>query len=185
MRCPGAFIGLASGIVLAAVAVLPAAAAPSITEAFLANAKQNIRFLQESGRLAAARDQGADVQAYAQDTSKSEAAAEAELDQALTPRVADAGMVDPITSGRSAAEPGLGQAANGRMPPGRTELATLSAKNGRAFLDEFWLYQLDALSQLRADYTAYAERGDNPALVAWAKRQLPEVERRLAALCKI
>ena len=53
---------------------------------------------------------------------------------------------------------GLGQAANGRAPLGRADLDGLAALSGRKFLDAFWLKQLDALSQLRADYTSYAER---------------------------
>ena len=79
----------------------------------------------------------------------------------------------------------LGQAANGRTALGRGGVASLAQLRGRGFDDALWLKQVDALSQLRADYRAYADDGDDTALSKLAERELPRVEARLAALSKM
>ena len=80
---------------------------------------------------------------------------------------------------------GPAMAANGRAPLGRKDLDALLKLSGRKFDDALWLKQVDALSQLRADYQAYADDGDDPALAAMAQRELPKVEHRLELLSKI
>ena len=169
----GGFLTLLSG---------QAFAASTVTEAFLANVKPNLAFLDASGRLAADRAKAPAVRTYAQGGA-AEAATVADALDHRPVMVADAGVI----TGRSvaAAQDGLGQAANGRQPLGRADLDGLAKLSGRKFLDAFWLKQLDALSQLRADYQSYAERGDDPALVAMAQRELRAVERRLTLLTKI
>ena len=94
-----------------------------------------------------------------------------------------------LMTGRSVAidgpTAGLGQSANGRQPLGEADVASLAKLNGRKFNDAFWVAQVDALSQLRADYQAYIDDGDDSTLIAMAKGELSKVEARLAALSKI
>ena len=164
----------------------PASAASLITDAFMANVKPNVAFLEQSSKLALGRSTSAPVLAYAQ-TGAADATRLAEAVSNVVP-TAEASLNTEMLTGRSVAidgETGLGQAANGRKPRGDKDLANLTALSGRKFLDAYWLDQLDALSQLRADYEKYAEDGDDPALVAMAKRELPAVEHRLALLSKI
>ena len=177
-----------TALVLAGAAALfsgQAFAASSITDAFLANVTPNVSFLEASSKLALDRSKSGSVRFYAQ----GEIAEVSMVADALShpaPVVADAGTV---TTGRSVAiasgADGFGQAANGRPPLGRADLDSLRKLSGRKFLDAFWLKQLDALSQLRADYQSYAAHGDDPALVAMAQRELHAVENRLALLTRI
>ncbi len=179
---------LAIGALIAFAAHSPALADPTITEAFLANVKPNVRFLEQSSQLAAARANGPALRVYAQDELNDARTAAVALDDAQAVRFASLvpASGDEISTGRSVAvDAGLGQAANGRPPMGPKDVDSLAKLSGRAFLDAFWLKQLDALSQLRADYESYARDGDDAALVAMAKRRLPEVEHRLASLSKL
>ena len=168
-------------------------AASPITEAFLANVRPNVEFLDRSSKLAADKSDSAAVRDYAQG-ELADAVKTASLIDRWAPgmtAVASAAPVDAnaLITGRSVSVDGptggLGQAANGRAPMGSKDLDALAKLSGRKFLDAFWLKQLDALSQLRADYQAYADDGDDAALVAMAQRSLPEVEHRLALLSKI
>ena len=156
-----------------AIAAVPsqASAASQLTEAFLANVRPNVAFLDGSSKLAMTRSQSAPARAYARDEAIE------------TTKVADA--TDALVTGRSAAIAGLGQAANGRAPIGQKELTQLASLSGKSFDDAYWEKQLDALSQLAADYRAYAAAGDDKALVRLAKRELPRVEARLKALSAI
>ena len=164
----------------------PAMAASSITDAFVANMKPNLEFLERSSELALTRPLKVAVRSYARD-AVAETSRIAEGLSAV--QVAASGPdADGVTTGRSAAidvPAGLGQAANGRAPLDRTDLEELVRLSGRKFVDAFWLKQVDALSQLRADYETYAQDGDDPALVDFAKRELPVVEHRLALLAKV
>ncbi len=175
------------GAALTIVAIAsPTLAASPITDAFVANIRPNLDFLERSSKLALARPLQLDVRNYAQG-EVAETSRLAEGFRAV--QLAESGpTADAVTTGRSVAvdaPAGLGQAANGRAPLGRKELENLAKLSGRKFIDAFWLKQVDALSQLRADYETYAQDGDDPALVAFAKRELPAVEHRLALLSKI
>lgn len=165
----------------------PAMAASTVTDLFMANVKANIAFLDQSGKLAATHTQSPAVRAFAK-AEIADAFHTAELLDSVAPvRMAAASPDDDaVVTGRSAATvPPLGQAANGRSALGRGDLASLTALKGRGFDDALWLKQVDALSQLRADYQTYAASGDDAVLVALAKRELPKVEARLAVLSKI
>ena len=184
---------LAIAAFMVAAAQSPAMADPTITEAFLANVKPNVRFLEQSSKLALARSNataGAALRAYAQGEATDAVKTAAALDDAQAVRVASMvpASADDVTTGRSVAvDPvaGLGQAANGRSPMGQKDVDGLAKLSGRAFRDAFWLKQVDALSQLRADYEDYAANGDDAGLVAMARRRLPDVEHRLALLSKL
>ena len=184
---------LAVGALLAFAAQSPAAADPTITEAFLANVKPNVAFLEQSSQLALVRSKGAAheaMRAYAQGELTDAMTTAVALDDSQAVRVASIVPANnqDVSMGRSVAiapASGLGQAANGRSPMGPKDVDGLTRLSGRAFFDAFWLKQVDALSQLRADYEDYAQNGDDAALVAMAKRRLPDVEHRLALLSKL
>ena len=169
----------------------PVRASP-MTEAFLANVKPNVDFLDRSSRLAAGRANDETVRSYARaeatDAVRMAGMLKGVASQGGNTAVASADSAVLMT-GRSVAVDGptggLGQSANGRQPLGDIDLGSLARLSGRKFNDAFWVAQVDALSQLRADYQAYIDDGDDAALIAMAKRELGDVEGRLAALSKI
>ena len=177
---------LGAALAIATLAVTPASAASTVTNLFMANVKANVAFLDESAKLAAAHSRSATVRAFAK-AQVAEAVRIASLLDGVAPRVemADASG-DTMVTGRSVATtPAMGQAANGRAALGRSDVGELAKLAGRSFDDALWLKQVDALSQLRADYETYAAHGDDAVLVAVSKRELPKVEARLMALTKI
>ncbi len=183
---------LLGGLFSVAIAQAPAWAASPITVAFLANVKPNIVFLDRSSRLAVDRSSSATLRAYAQDEVP-EVTRSAQLLNGTAPNVQPSAFAsadaNALVTGRSVSVDGptggAGQSANGRQPLGEADVVDLSKMSGRKFTDAFWLKQVDALSQLRADYQAYVDDGDDSALVAMAKRELIVVEHRLALLSKI
>lgn len=190
-----AFISCMPVAAFVATSALAAPVASPITKALVANVKTNLDFLDQSAALASTRARKADMRTFARNERSDASEMTASL-QAALPVSADAEVAmlaprdaDALMTGRSVAVDvppgGPAQAANGRAPMGEADLAQLGKLSGKAFDDAFWLKTLDALSQLRADYQAYLDDGDDPALVALAKRQLPAVERRLAALAKV
>ena len=156
---------LLSGVLIFSVA--PAFAASPISNAFMANVQANVDFLAKSSRIALDRSTSQDVRRFA----------DAE--------VADAARIDLALTEARPNEGGPVKAANGRAPMGASDLAALGKLSGKKLDDALWQKQLDALSQLRSDYQAYADDGDDPALAAMAQRELPKVEARLAALSNI
>ena len=181
---------LLSGALLSSAA--PAFAASPISNAFMANVQANVDFLAKSSRLALDRSTSSAARTF----SEAEATDAARIDLALaearpsegTTKLA-AADTDALMTGRSVSidvpTGGPAKAANGRAPMGAADLAALGRLSGKSLDDTLWQKQLDALSQLRADYQAYADDGDDPALAAMAQRELPNVEARLAALSKI
>ena len=179
---------LSAIVVSCLLACSPALGASAVTDLFMANVKANVAFLDQSGKLAAKHSVSVAVRSFA----KAEIAASfrtAEMLNGVAPAAQVAELSpdrDAVLTGRSAAiVPPLGQAANGRSALGQGDVATLAKLDGRSFDDALWLKQVDALSQLRADYRTYAASGDDEVLVAVAKRELPKVEARLLALSKI
>ena len=174
-----------------AVSANPAFAASPISNAFIANVQANVDFLAQSSRIALDRSTSVVLRGFAQ----TEAADAVRIDMALAEARPSEGTklaaadTDALMTGRSVAidapTGGPAKAANGRSPMGRADLAVLGKMSGKKLDDALWLKQVDALSQLRADYQAYADDGDDPALAALAQRELPKVEARLAALSKI
>lgn len=181
-----------AGLMVVAAPAFAAPAASPMTEGFLANVKPNVAFLDRSSRLAADRTTDAAVRSYAR-AEASDAVRTAEILKGVAadarPTAVASADSAVLMTGRSVAidgpTAGLGQSANGRQPLGDADLASLAKLNGRKFNDAFWVAQVDALSQLRADYQAYVDDGDDAALIALAKRELANVEGRLAALSKI
>lgn len=178
---------------LSFAAALPAAhAASPITNALVANVRSNIDFLDQSSALAAERSKSDAILAFARSEQGDAVQTAQALSGALNGQTTAVGSADDagaLMTGRSVAidgpTAGPGQAANGRAPLGRQDIYGLAKMSGKNFNDTFWFKQLDALSQLRADYQAYIDDGDDTALVSLAKRELPKVEARLADLAKI
>ena len=181
-------IKLGATLAIFVVACTPVLAASTVTDLFMANVKANVAFLDQSGKLASTHSTSPAVRSFA----KAEVAVAfrtAEMLDGVAPSIQTASVspdADAVVTGRSAATvPPLGQAANGRTALGQGDVASLAQLKGRNFDDALWLKQVDALSQLRADYETYAAHGDDAVLVAVAKRELPKVEQRLLALSKI
>ena len=177
------------GVALAAlIAGTPAFAASTVTDLFMANVKANVAFLDQSGKLASTHSKSAAVRGFAE-AEIADAFRTAEMLDGVAPTVRVAAASpdgDAVVTGRSAASvPPLGQAANGRSALGKSDVESLAKLRGRGFDDALWLKQVDALSQLRADYETYAAHGDDAVLVAVAKRELPKVEARLRSLSNI
>ena len=175
-----------------ALAGSPAFAASPMSNAFVANVKANLDFLAKAGDLGRTRAGTEGAKAFAEaeaaDAARSDVALAEAMPSSGTTKLASADS-DVLMTGRSVAIDvpvgGMPKAANGRSPLGDKDLAALAKLSGKKFDDALWLKQLDALSQLRADYQAYADDGDDPALGALAERELPKVEARLRALTKI
>lgn len=180
---------LAALALSAGAVATPASAASTVTELFMANVKANVAFLDGSSKLASTHSRSAVVRKLAA-SEIAEATHTASLLDHVAPatRVAAAstGTDDAMLTGRSAATTApIGQAANGRAALGADDVASLDRLQGKRFDDALWLKQLDALSQLRADYETYAASGDDAVLRSVAKAELPRVEARLLALSKI
>ena len=178
-----------SALVLAGT---PAVAASPMSNAFVANVKANLAFLAKSSDLGRKHASTAGAKAFAAaqaaDAARSDVALSAAMPAGETTKLASADT-DVLMTGRSVAIDapvgGMPKAANGRSPLGDKDVAALAKLSGKKFDDALWLKQLDALSQLRVDYQAYADDGDDPALGALAERELPKIEARLRALTKI
>ena len=175
-----------------AVSATPVFAASPMSNAFVANVKANLDFLAKASELGQARASSAGARAFARDEASDAARSDVALAEAMPSEGATklaAADTDVLMTGRSVAidQPvgGIAKAANGRSPMGTKDLAALAKLSSKAFDNALWLKQLDALSQLRADYQAYADDGDDPALGALADRELPKIESRLKALTKI
>ena len=191
------FAGLGAVLLLGAMSLNAASsanAASPITSAFLANVNRNVDFLHQSSELATVHARSGAFQAYARGEAVESVKTAEALSSIGAARPTMVAQVEPadtgaLMTGRSvaidAAKGVPGQAANGRAPLGAQDVAALGKLSGKAFDDAFWLKQVDALCQLRADYQAYLDDGDDASLVALAKRELPAVERRLAVLAKI
>lgn len=172
--------------VFCAVSCSPVLAASSLTALFMANVKANVAFLDRSGKLAATRTSNRAIREFAS-TQVTEAFRMAEMLGVAPIRMAATSPdSDAVITGRSAATvQSLGEAANGRSALGQDDVSDLAHLQGRKFDDKLWLKQIDALSQLRADYEFYAAHGDDQVLVAVARRELPKVEAHLLALSKV
>lgn len=177
-----------AALVVGLFACTPAFASSTVTDLFLANVKANVAFLDQSGKLASSHSKSPAVRSFAK-AEIGEAFRTAEMLNGVAPPVQVAEVSpdrDVVITGRSAATvPPLGEAANGRTALGQSDVAKLAGLKGRPFDDALWLKQVDALSQLRADYETYAASGDDEVLRAVAKRELPKIEARLAALSNI
>lgn len=195
---------------------LAATASPSfgsqLTDAFVANARPNVEFLDRSSRLALDRSPSRRVKAYAQDVAAREtivantivawwqsntpAGASAALGTA--PQVANApldemekGMsrlVDgSLLTGRSVAVEHLAPvvvpaAKNPLLPSQAADLETLKTLQGRRFDAFYELSQRNALRQLVALYRDYASQGDDPALRSLSALQLDKTNELIARL---
>ena len=185
-------IRLAAVALALAFAGTPAFAVSPMSNAFVANVKANLDFLAKSSALGRSRATTPAARAFAaaqaSDAARSDIALEDALPNGGSTKLASADA-DVLMTGRSVAidvpTGGIAKAANGRAPLGEKDFAALAKLSGKKFDDALWLKQLDALSQLRADYQAYADDGDDPALGALADRELPKIEARLKALTKI
>ncbi len=208
-----AALWVAGSLSLVAVAV-PANAASVISEAFLANVRPNVDFLQRSSRLAAGRSASKGIRAFARGEDTEQATAVGAINtwvQANTLRgtlglmtidgravpspvdvaeVPVAATTDLVT-GRSAAldvPVAIDTSPETRrelLPAGQSDLDRLAARRGRSFDRLYRGTQLDALRQLSTLYATYIQNGDDPTLRAMAVEELPKVNRRIALIRRL
>ena len=163
-----------------------ATAASLMTDAFLTNANQDVDFLDRSSRFALTNSHDAKVKAFAHDQAR---------DQTLVANAfgdwikADLGAQngDQVATGRSVAIDNSASTSTREMammspPAGQEDLDNLEGLTGKEFDDIYKARQRAALDQLQALYSDYAAGGDDAALVAIAKSQLPKIKKQIMEL---
>ena len=180
----------------ALVGTMPAYAASTATEAFVANVHPNVDFLDQSSRLALTTSGDAKVRAFAREEATEQTLASNSLvawTETHTPTGVTDGVGDVLT-GRSVAidvpltpvTPAITvtrtPAPGTLLPSEQTDMDRLSTLRGRRFDAFYMTTQKDALRQLATLYTDYLREGDDPALRDMAERQLLIVKHRLAQL---
>ncbi|WP_158811918.1 DUF4142 domain-containing protein [Beijerinckia sp. L45] len=209
-----------SSCVLAGVAA-PAMAASPMSNAFVANARANVDFLDSSSRLALAQSSSARIRAFAHREAREETIASNSLvafastngqivvgqtlvDGPMGPVVGVAVLpldvasnvttsvgnnVDAVLSGRSVAiddplTPRLA-APQPYLPASAADLDRLRGLQGREFDALYRSTQRDALMQLATLYRDYLQNGDDEALRALARSELPKINRDLRELSSV
>jgi predicted outer membrane protein len=169
------------------------------TDMLLANLAPNVDFLDRSSRFALTNSKDGRLKSFAHDEAREQTLAANAIDDWIearkAPLVADASnngdAEPPVVSGRSVAiDPPAGAQpaalpADTRLALGEEDLNSLEGLEGKAFDAEYKQKQRDALSQIADDYTAYLANGDDPALLALAKAQLPKIKHRLAEIDRL
>ncbi len=176
--------------------------ASQLTDAFVANAKPNVEFLDKSSRLALERSPSRAIKTYAQDVAARETIVDNTIVawwQSNTPAGASAALGtapqserDPLDAiagdmsklvdgslltGRSVAVERLAPIVvpaprSALLPSQDADFETLKTLKGRRFDAFYKLTQRNALRQLVALYRDYASQGDDPALRSLSTLQL-------------
>ena len=204
---------VATGSMLAAIAV-PANAASVMTEAFLANVRPNVDFLDRSSRLALTNSANGPIKTFAHNEAVEQTITANSLvawTQSNTARgaigaVVVVGQLVPGTVGVATMPLTVGSdVLTGRsvavdlpvavsttpeenhslLPAGQTDLDRLAARHGRSFDALYRTTQADALHQLQNLYASYIQNGDDPDLRSMAAIDLPKINQRLAELRRL
>lgn len=208
---------------LVAGAVAPAAAASPISNAFVANARANVDFLDSSSRLALTQSSNPRIRAFAHREARDETivgnslvafastngqivvgqtavgegplapvvgVAVLPLDVATNVTTSLGNNVDAVLSGRSVAiddplAPRVVAAPQPTMTASMADLDRLRGMQGRDFDALYRSTQRDALTQLATLYRDYLQNGDDEALRAIARNELPKINRDLRELSSI
>lgn len=198
-RCASIVFAVSCGL-----AIAPSAYASQLTDAFVANAKPNVDFLDKSSRLAMQKSSSHRVKAYAQDVAARETIVDNTIVawwQSNTPAGASAALGTPqksnenpieamagdvsklvdgsLLTGRSVAVDKLAPVvvpapASKLLPSQESDYQTLQTLSGRRFDAFYKLTQRNALRQLVALYRDYANQGDDPALRSMSTLQLDQ-----------
>ena len=227
MKNSALLAGLVASVSLLALAGSAAAASPA-TDAFVANVRPNVDYLDDSSRLALDKSKSPAVRAFAHREAMEQTVAGNSLvawTQTNTVRGEDVALGHPLPGTGAvplaglAAVPlgvvgdvtsGVGDLATGRsvaidrpltvtpnvnrdaptlggalLPSDAKDLDRLRNVSGREFDALYRSTQLDALRQLSVLYRDYAASGDDPALQALARRELPRVNARIVELRKL
>ena len=199
-----------------ATAGLATVASPSsasqLTDAFVANAKPNVDFLDKSSRLALERSPSRSVKAYAKNVAARETIVDNTIVawwQSNTPAGASAALGNPpqadrdtlvrvagdmsklvdgsLLTGRSVAverlDPVVVPAPKSPLLPSQeADFETLKTLSGKRFDAFYKLSQRNALRQLVALYRDYASQGDDPALRSLSTLQLDQTNGLISKL---
>lgn len=191
-------LGLVAGLFVAGAS--PVFAASSVTRTFLANLVSNVDFLDRSSRFALDNSKNARLRAFALSEARDQTpAADALYDWTLAdahPMTASAepakdldttptGSTKPLWPPLAITDVKSDGKSDDRVPLGQEDLDSLEGLEGMAFDAEYKEKQRGALEQVEADYRDYLAKGDDLALLALAKRELPRIAKRRAALGKI
>jgi predicted outer membrane protein len=174
------------------------------TAGFVANVVPNVNFLNEASRLALSNSGNVRVRQIAHRVASQETLAGnamtawAETNPPImTGRSAYGGALSPITGlpatpiniiiGNGLTAGAIVASSDGHilLRSQADDLARLSALQGRDFDSLYKQTQIDALQQLAMVYGDYAAGGDDPALVAFAARELPKTRARILELNRI
>ena len=168
-------------VVSARAASLSVATSP-VTARFLDNVTPNVDFLDRSSRIAILDTKDTKLRDYAKATATDATnTANALYDWSQAGKTGN-GAEAPLQTGRSAA---VDQVPDNRLPRGQEDIDALYGSEGVEFSTQYRQAQIDALTQVQADYQDYIAHGDDPTLKALAVRELPKVTKRLAAAQKI
>jgi predicted outer membrane protein len=199
-------------LVLATVA--SANAASVMTEAFLANVRPNVDFLDRSSRMALTNSESSRIRTFAHDEAMEQTITAnslvAWMQSNTTPGAIGAvvvpGQIIPDAVGLATLPVAIGgdlltgrsvaidvpvavsaapDHAHDLLPAGQADLDRLSAGHGRPFDALYRTTQLDALRQLQTLYSGYVQNGDDPALRAIAVGELPKINRRISELRRL
>ena len=180
---------LGAAVVAAAFsfAAAPAFAASPMTDAFLTNANQSIDFLDRSSRFALDNSENVKLKSFAHDQARNQTLTANAIDDWIT---ADLGTQGDVSTGRSVAingnvGPEAQKVAAMSPPVGQEDLDNLEGLKGKDFDAIYKARQVSAMAQLQDLYTAYAANGDDPKLVAIAKRELPKIKRSVVELGRL
>lgn len=173
---------------------VPYLAASPATDAFVANVRLGVTFLDQSSLLAADRTDNSDLGAFAGKEARDGAAVITALDRHTTLDVAQtiplAVASNDVMTGRSvaidrtpvetsfSAPVGLGAL----MPAATITLDRLASSKGQAFVTMFKATQVDVLRQLAALYDAYSATGDDAALKQLARNERAAANDRIAEI---
>ena len=222
-------VGIVASASLLALAG-PAAAASSATDAFVANVRPNVNYLDDASRLALDKSKSPAVRAFAHREAMEQTIAGNSLvawTQTNTARGEDVALGRPLPGSATPLAPvadlaavpldvvgdvtnGVGALATGRsvaidrpltvtpnvdrnaptlggqlLPSDAEDMSRLRDLSGREFDALYRSTQLDSLRQLSVLYREYAANGDDPALQALARRELPKVNARIVELRKL
>lgn len=183
------FSAVAMSAALSFSAVAPARAAQTgvspMTQMFLDNAVPNIDFLDRSSRIAILDTKSAKVREFAKGTATdatNTANAIYDWSQASAGTAVASNDTAPLQTGRSVA---VQQTPDLRLPRGQEDIDALYGADAKDFDAQYKQAQIDALTQVQTDYQDYIAKGDDAALKALATKELPKINKRLAAAQKI
>ncbi len=183
----------AAAVAAALLSAAPVSAASPMTNAFLINANQDVDFLDRSSRFALQNSQNTRLKSFAHDEARDQTLTANAFDDWIKADLASKtahASGDQLQTGRSVAlddRAGITTRDMAAMTPpaGQEDLDSMEGLAGKDFDDAYKAKQLAALDQLQSLYGDYAAAGDDAALAAIAKRELPKIKKQIVELHRL